>query len=107
MTKFLASMASQYDLVVIDTPPIMAVSDAVGLSNLADMTLFVVQWEKTPRSVALNAVKALRSNGALIAGAVLSRTNMRKHARFSFGDYGYYLSRYGNYYERRSIARKA
>lgn len=98
MRDLIRQMTSLYDLVVIDSPPIMAVSDAIVLSGLADATLMMVRWETTPREVALSAIRQLRQSGGRIAGAVLTRVNMRKHARFSYGDSGYYYDKYKGYY---------
>jgi polysaccharide biosynthesis transport protein len=98
MRDLIRQMSSLYDLVVIDSPPIMAVSDAVVLSGLADATLVMVRWETTPREVTISAIRQLRQSGGRIAGAVLTRVNMRKHARFSYGDSGYYYDRYKGYY---------
>jgi capsular exopolysaccharide synthesis family protein len=98
MRDLIRQMSSLYDLVVIDSPPIMAVSDAVVLSGLADATLVMVRWETTPREVTISAIRQLRQSGGRIAGAVLTRVNMRKHARFSYGDSGYYYDKYKGYY---------
>jgi succinoglycan biosynthesis transport protein ExoP len=98
MRDLIRQMSSLYDLVVIDSPPIMAVSDAIVLSGLADATLVMVRWETTPREVTISAVRQLRQSGGRIAGAVLTRVNMRKHARFSYGDSGYYYDKYKGYY---------
>jgi polysaccharide biosynthesis transport protein len=98
MSNFLNAMRSLYDLIVIDTPPALAVSDALVLSHLADATLFLVRWERTPRAVAIGALKSFRSQGGRVAGAVLSRVNVRKHAKYGFGDSAYYYENYGGYY---------
>jgi len=99
MASFLATLRTRYDLILIDTPPVMAVSDALSLANIADATLFVLRWEKTPRRVAGNAIKLLRDNNAAIAGVILSRVNFKRHARYGFGDHAFYHARYGRYYE--------
>jgi polysaccharide biosynthesis transport protein len=98
MSKFLKAMRLQYDVIVIDAPPVLAVSDALVLSHLADATLFLIRWERTPRAVAIGALKALRTQGGRVAGAVLSRVNVRKHAKYGYGDSAYYYGYYGGYY---------
>jgi succinoglycan biosynthesis transport protein ExoP len=100
MKNFLESMRARYDLIVLDAPPVLAVSDALVLSHLVDAMLFLVRWEKTPRPVALGALRLLQNQGRHLAGVVLTRVNVRKHARYGYGDYGYYYGRYGNYYSR-------
>lgn len=98
MRDLIRQMSSLYDLVVIDSPPIIAVSDAIVLSGLADATLVMVRWETTPREVTISAIRQLRQSGGRIAGAVLTRVNMRKNARFSYGDTAYYYDKYKGYY---------
>jgi capsular exopolysaccharide synthesis family protein len=100
MRSFLDRMRSQYDLIIVDAPPVLAVSDPIILSHIVDTTLYLVRWEKTPRPVVAGAMKILRSNGGPVAGVVLSRVNARKHALYGYGDAGYYYGRYGGYYNK-------
>lgn len=98
MASLINSLRSQYDLIVLDTPPILAVSDALILSHLVDTALFLVRWGKTPRPVVLGAFKSFQANGANLAGAVLTRVNFRRHATYGYGDVGYYYGHYGKHY---------
>jgi polysaccharide biosynthesis transport protein len=98
MRSFLERMRARYDLIVLDAPPVLAVSDPIILSHFVDTTIYLVRWETTPRPIVTGAVKMLRSNGGDIAGVVLSRVNARKHATYGYGDNGYYYGRYSNYY---------
>lgn len=98
MKSLLESLRPRYDLIVLDAPPVLAVTDALVLSHVVDAALFLVRWEKTPRTVALGALKLLQTQGRHLAGAVLTRVNVRRHAKYGYGDYGYYYGRYGNYY---------
>jgi succinoglycan biosynthesis transport protein ExoP len=98
MSKFLKGMSALYDVIVLDAPPVLAVSDALVLSHFADTTLFLVRWERTPRAIALGALKSLRGQGGRVAGAVLSRVNVKKHAKYGYGDSAYYYGYYGGYY---------
>ncbi|HZL59293.1 MAG TPA: polysaccharide biosynthesis tyrosine autokinase [Stellaceae bacterium] len=87
-----------YDLIVLDTPPVLAVSDALILSHVADTTMFLVRWGKTPRPVVLGALKSFQTNGGDLAGVVLTRVDFRKHATYGYGDAGYYYGSYGKRY---------
>ncbi len=98
MRAFLERMRARYDLIVLDAPPVLAVSDPIILSHFVDTTIYLVRWETTPRPIVTGAVKMLRANGGDIAGVVLSRVNTRKHATYGYGDNGYYYGRYSNYY---------
>jgi capsular exopolysaccharide synthesis family protein len=98
MRSFLERMSARYDLIVLDAPPVLAVSDPIILSHFVDTTIYLVRWEKTPRPIVTGAMKLLRTNGGVVAGVVLSRVNSRKHATYGYGDAGYYYGRYSNYY---------
>ena len=67
------------------SPALAAVSDTRVLARLADATVFVVEWETTPRPVALDSFRSLKTSGARIAGVIMQKVNVRKSAR-----YGYY-----------------
>jgi polysaccharide biosynthesis transport protein len=98
MRILLEETAAYYDLVIIDTPPIAAVSDSFTLSSLVDKAIYVLRWEQTPRNVALAGIRQLAEAGADIAGIVLSRVDLKKHARYSYADSGYYRGSYQKYY---------
>ena len=100
MRLLLEQMRSKYDLIVLDSPPILVVSDGIILSHAADTTMYIVRWEKTPRHVVMGAIKMLRANGGHLAGAVLSRVNTRRHSAYGYGDSAYYYSRGSGYYKR-------
>jgi capsular exopolysaccharide synthesis family protein len=95
---FLDRMRSQYDLIVLDTPPILAASDALVLAPLADTTVFLVRWGVTPRSVATHALRTLAREGVALAGTVLSRVDERKYRSYGEAEYGYFLTKHSKYY---------
>jgi capsular exopolysaccharide synthesis family protein len=98
MRSFLERMSAVYDLIVLDAPPVLAVSDPIILSHFVDTTLYLVRWEKTPRPVVSGAMKLLAANGGPVAGVVLSRVDSRKHSTYGYGDAVYYYGRHSNYY---------
>lgn len=98
MKKLLAGLRDAYDLVVLDSAPVLPVSDSRVLSGLVDKTVFVVRWSSTPKDAALSAVKDLTSYGAEIAGVVMSAVDTEKQAKYGYGDGGYYYRRYNQYY---------
>jgi len=100
METIIDRLKAEYDLVVIDTPPVMAVADARIIGRVVDKTIFVVRWNKTPRKVAKAAVEQLRRAEVDIAGAVLQQVDLSRYGRMGYGDSGYYYhyGRYGKYY---------
>jgi polysaccharide biosynthesis transport protein len=97
MQAFVEGLAKQFDLVILDTPPLITVSDALVTARLADYVIFFVQWERTSREVAVNALKQMRDLGKQV-GVVLARVNVRRHFRYGYSDPGYCNSRYRSYY---------
>ncbi|MSP74790.1 MAG: hypothetical protein EXR12_01505 [Rhodospirillaceae bacterium] len=89
--------SDNYDLVILDAPPVLAVSDARIIARLADYTVFIVQWAKTHREVVKTAVESLLEVTSHI-GIVINRVNLFKHGRYGYGDHGDYYSRYRGYY---------
>jgi capsular exopolysaccharide synthesis family protein len=75
----LEAARKSYDVVVIDTPPIAAVDDALVFSSLADATVVVVRWAKTPSGVVGGAVRRLRLAGANVIGTVINGTVASKY----------------------------
>jgi succinoglycan biosynthesis transport protein ExoP len=107
MRKTLALFLESYDLVILDCPPVMAFSDSRIIARLADYTIFLIFWAKTPREVALTALSLLRTVTDRV-GIVVNKVDLSKHARYGYGDYGYYYSRYNNdYYNRKPKKNKA
>jgi len=100
MKLFLSHALTQFEFIVLDSPPVMAASDAVILSRLVDATLFVVRWGTTPRQVVINAIRILQKADARFVGTVISRVNVRQHRRYDFGDQVHY------YDYHRSIAKE-
>ena len=72
---------TDYDLVILDTPPVIPVADALVLSRHADATLLVVRWEKTSRVAVQDAVGLLRRSRAVIMASVLTRADIRRAAQ--------------------------
>lgn len=87
-----------YDVIIIDTPPIMAVSDSAIVAKNADTVVYLVRWASTPREVVAQGIKQLQSYNAKIAGVVLTQVDLDEQKQYGFGDYGYYYGKYKDYY---------
>lgn len=96
--KLMELLKKRYDLVFLDSPPILVVSDARVIGNVVDKTVFVVRWVNTRREAASMAIRQLVSGGSKLAGVVLSMVNVRKHARYGYGDSGSYYGSSRKYY---------
>ncbi len=82
--RLLDSLSKRFDRVVIDSPPLVPVTDAAILSTLVDTTVVVVRGFKTRKDLARQAVRSLRDVNAPIAGVLLNDIDLTR------GEYGYY-----------------
>jgi succinoglycan biosynthesis transport protein ExoP len=96
MNNLVANLARVFDLIVIDSAPVLPVNDTKILSQLADAVLFVTRWEKTPREGVSNAIRALSDARAPVAGIALTRADMKRFQYYSYGYQDYYY--YNKYY---------
>jgi len=92
---FTTFLLQHFDWVIVDTPPVMAVTDASIAANLAHGVLFVVGAEMTSRRVAQRAVEQLALSQAKFLGVVLNRVDLENNAYYYSR---YYRPEYGGYY---------
>jgi len=72
LQAMLDRVKQQYGAVVIDTPPILAMADALLFARLVDHTVLVCRWDHTGRAAVQGCIDRLRSAGAKMAGVVMS-----------------------------------
>lgn len=84
-----------FDLVIFDSSPLALVSDARLLARTCDEVVFVAQWDRTHRGLVQSELAGLRSIGAQIAGVVLTKVDVRKYSRDTYGDSGILHAYYG------------
>ncbi|WP_181869938.1 polysaccharide biosynthesis tyrosine autokinase [Halomonas sp. DQ26W] len=89
---FLESMSARYDLVVLDTPPVLAVTDAAVVGKLAGTSLLVVRFGTNPPAEIKAAKRRLESAGVRLKGAILN--GVEKPTKNRYGHYGSYLYAY-------------
>lgn len=78
-----------YDLVVIDAPPVMGLADAPTLAALAEATIVVVEANRPHRGQAKAAVRRLRDARATILGGILTKYDVRMMGYGAGSGYGY------------------
>jgi succinoglycan biosynthesis transport protein ExoP len=100
--ELVQSLKSKYDLIFIDTPPIMGMSDANIIAKEVDSSILVVQYRKYPLNMIRKAVETLQAQSIDIAGAVLNNINVMRDDY-----YYYYQSYYSDYYQRDDDAAEA
>lgn len=102
MKRMLEELGERYDYILLDTPPILSVSDAAILSSSADGVVFVARHGEIRKSQVNAAVHALRAVGANILGCILNQYDARRdHTAYGYSNgYGgrYYKYRYRYHY---------
>ena len=97
MTKILDRLNQNFDLVVIDTPPVLTVTDAAALAPAVDGVILVAKPGRTKLGAFQQSLEQLRAVGACVLGVVLNEVNPKSR------QYGYYYNRYyskhTHYYE--------
>jgi polysaccharide biosynthesis transport protein len=96
--QLLRGLMERYDMVILDSAPVLAVSDTRILATLAEQTLFVVRWASTSHKVAASAIRQLVEAGAHVAGVALTAVDVKAHAKDGFTDSVLYAGRLREYY---------
>jgi capsular exopolysaccharide synthesis family protein len=95
MKALISHLREAFDYVVLDTPPVGPVVDAVILTNLADKTVLVVEWASTPRELVETAAKQVSAQKR-VGGVVFNFVNQDRAQKYG-GEY-YYGKSYEKYY---------
>jgi len=91
--RLLQTLKTNYDWVLVDSPPVGTLTDSIILSSLVDMVVLVIRYQQTDRDVIRRAVAGLRNVGANLVGAVLNDVDPERSHYKSYYDYDYYLTR--------------
>ncbi len=92
---FIESFRSDYDYIIIDTPPVLAVADARIIARWVDTVIYTVKWDHTSFRQVLDGLKAFEQVNVKIAGLVLGQISPRGMKRYGYGDsYGAYQTYY-------------
>jgi capsular exopolysaccharide synthesis family protein len=93
MRRALEALSEEFDLIVLDTPPLLAAADAAILGSFVDGVVFVVRAGETERGAAKHAVQQLAAVGAPTLGAVLNDPDAKLPKYGGYYYYDYYGSR--------------
>ena len=96
MLDLVAVLRGSFDCVIIDSPPLLAVVDALALAAGVDKILVIVEWCRTPRASIHEAFRVLGPEATRVAGVVLNKVDFNDLPGYG-GGYQYYRS-VGKYY---------
>jgi tyrosine-protein kinase Etk/Wzc len=91
MKKFLLEMRERYDIVLLDSPPIVAVTDSEILSTMVDGTILVVSADTTESELLERSVELIKNDKSFFIGTILNNFSY-KNGYGSYYKYYYYYS---------------
>lgn len=92
--KLMEEATAAYDLVIIDTPPVLAVTDPAIIGQKTGMSLLVIKHLETTRAEVLSSMKLLDTSGIRLSGAILNQFDAKASR---YGHYGHKYGYYGGY----------
>ena len=99
MAQLLQVLSKQYDMIIIDCPPLLAVSDGLLLANIVDSIVYVVEWNKTARDAAQRAMRMFEGNRSKVAGVVMNKVDSLRIKTYTYYS-EYFGYRYDSYYHK-------
>ncbi len=93
--RLLTEFRSRFDYILLDSPPVLPVSDAIVLGSLADASILAVRGQKTHRSASISALNSLHNADVNVIGVALTQVSRGKSSYYNDGYYGYYGDYYG------------
>lgn len=94
MVSLIQKLRTEYDHVIVDTPPVIELADAGITGTMSDEVLLIARMNRTPRSLVEQAIRTLTSYGASVGG-VIATDQQRPRKRYYYYKYGY---KYGSNY---------
>jgi capsular exopolysaccharide synthesis family protein len=98
MDRLLDTLRGRYDMVILDTAPVLPVADTRALAPKADAVVFLARWRRTPQHAIEAAFRLLSGTGTHVGGVALTQMDMKQQSRYGYGDPGYYYAEYQKYY---------
>ena len=96
MAEICAELSKDFEHIIIDSPPVLAVTDATIMAGLVDGVVLIAESGRTHRAGLMRTRAILESAGARILGVVLNKLDLRRDGYYGYG-YGYHYSQYGKY----------
>jgi capsular exopolysaccharide synthesis family protein len=98
------SLRQRYELIVLDSPPLVPLVDGRALAEYADQIVLALAWDKTPRDAALDAVELLAPVRDRILGTVLTRVDLHRLRHYDYYSSSAYIKPYTDASLRRGAA---
>jgi capsular exopolysaccharide synthesis family protein len=103
--EVLDAVSERYERVMMDSPPVIAVTDAAILARMADGVILAIHGGHAHRDIVKRAIETLRNVGGQILGVILNNVNIYRASYYDYYYYSYYRYAYGYSYRRKADAR--
>jgi tyrosine-protein kinase Etk/Wzc len=94
LTELLSQVSERYDLVILDTPPLLAVTDAAIVGRQSGTNLIVTRYGLNPAKEIEHTIRRFAQNGIALRGAIFNGVEKKASAKYGYGNYGYYQYEY-------------
>jgi len=84
MREILSSLSDYYDLIVLDSPPILVGAEVLPVASIVDKVVFLVRWGHTRRSAVMDAIRQLVEARADFAGLAFSRVDAKRYRQYTY-----------------------
>ena len=98
MRSLLDDAAKEYDLILLDAPPVLSVAESRTIANFSDQTFLIARSRKTKIAAVQAAITQLNNSSIPVAGLILNSVNINFPGRVSYGDSLYYHESGPSYY---------
>ena len=107
MEQLLAWLRGEFDHIIVDSPPVLPVTDSTILSTLVDGVIMVVACESTSRAALNRACRIVQHSGGRILGTVFNKVDDRRDGYYGYRYYhGHYTDRNNSYYNEKMASRR-
>lgn len=99
VSKMFDELRDKYDVIIVDTAPILGVADGRVIATIADRVLMVTRWKKTSMRAVEAVTSMLINTKAKVTGLALTQVNIKKYASTGDGDVYAYTKKFRGYYQ--------
>ncbi len=92
--NLLKILKEKYNYVILDSPPVLSVTDPILLSVLTDMTILVIRYNEIDRKLIKQCLNSLQKSGANVIGTIINDVDFERDTTYSYYHYYYYYKGY-------------